>query len=89
MEDVHQCTCVALTVLCFAPRVTQDDGSTALMWATSKSNESATTALLEHNANVDIKDVGTAGRCRVGIWGRMKDNFATSTCIEAQRLGAF
>ena len=69
--DAHPCTSVALTVLCFTPRVAQYEGWTALMIAIEKKNESAVTALLKHNAKVDIQTVGTAGRCTVGIWGRM------------------
>ena len=56
MEDGHPCTSVALTVLCFTPRVAQDDGYTALMHAIREKNESAVTALLKHNANPDFQD---------------------------------
>ena len=56
MEDVRPCTSVALIVLCFTPRVAQKYGYTALMRAIIQKNESAVTALLEHNANPEIKD---------------------------------
>ena len=55
VEDIHPCTCVALTVLCFTPRVVQWK-RTALMYAILENNDAMVTALLEHNANVHIQD---------------------------------
>ena len=56
VEDIHPCTCVALTVLCFTPRVVQLK-RTALIYAILEKNDAMMTALLEHNANVDIQDL--------------------------------
>ena len=56
VEDVHPFTCVALIFISPTPRVVQDDNKTALMIAMEKKNDAMVTALLDHNADLDIQD---------------------------------
>ena len=56
VEDVHPFTCVALIVIFPTPRVVQDEKKTALMLATEKKNDAMVTALLDHNADLNIQD---------------------------------
>ena len=55
MEDVYPFTCVALIAMSPTPRVVQWK-RTALMIAIEKKNDAMATALLDHNANLDIQD---------------------------------
>jgi len=55
VEDAHPFTCVALIVISPTPRVVQWK-QTALMLAIEKQNDAMVTALLDHNANVDMQD---------------------------------
>jgi len=56
VEDVRSFTCVALIVISPPPRVVQFK-KTALMLAIDKKNDAMVTALLDHNANLDIQDM--------------------------------
>ena len=59
-------------MLCFTPRVAQEDyyKRNALLWAILEKNDAMVTALLEHKANPEIQNVGTAARSTVDIcWG--------------------
>ena len=61
VEDVHPFTCVALIFIAPTPRVVQDDKKTALMIAMEKKNDAMVTALLDHNADPNIKDTVRQG----------------------------
>ena len=56
VEDVHPFTCVALICISPTPRVVQRYKQTALMVAMTKKNDAMVTALLDHNADLNIQD---------------------------------
>jgi len=56
VEDVHPFTCVALIFISPTPRVVQRYKKTPLMVAMEKKNDAMVTALLDHDADLDIQD---------------------------------
>ena len=57
VEDVHPFTCVALIFISPTPRVVQDNyKKTPLILAMGEKNDAMVTALLDHNADLDIQD---------------------------------
>ena len=56
VEDVHPFTCVALIFISPTPRVVQWEDKTALMVAMTQKNDAMVTALLDHNADLNIQD---------------------------------
>ena len=56
VEDVHPFTCAALIFISPTPRVVQLGKKTALMAAMEKKNDAMVTALLDHNADLNIQD---------------------------------
>ena len=66
VEYVHPFTCVALIVMSSTPRVMQWK-KTSLVYAIEKQNDAMVTVLLDHDANVNIKDEVTNAGSTVRI----------------------